>query len=72
MQTLVFNTTLKTVKLYSGEVGSSLILEQFDNVPTVKPREEGFYEVFQKNSELEPQIPIARFPIANTNMFIMK
>jgi hypothetical protein len=72
MQTIVFNTTLRTVKLYAGEAQTSTILEHFDNVPTVKPKEEGFYEVFQKNNELDPQVPVARFPIANTNMLIVK
>lgn len=68
MQTLVFNTTTKTVKVYSGEKEKSEIMCDWDRVPTVKVLE-GFYEVHQKN-EFDKSMPIARFPIAATNMLI--
>ena len=75
-QLLVFNTTLKTVKLYEGNEESK-ILYHFFNIPTVKVKEEGqYYEVIQKGSDMisseERSTPIARFPIANTNMLIEK
>ena len=72
MQTLVFNTSTKSAKLYeAGE--SSVILFTFDNVPTVKI-EEGYYQVMQMDSTSteEKRVPVARFPIANTNMIIKK
>lgn len=74
-QTLVFNTTLKTAKVYNEVSGISPIIYTFDNVPTVKPKEEGYYEVIQRgyNDEgLETNYPVARFPIASTNMLIEK
>jgi hypothetical protein len=72
MQTLVFNTSTKSVKLYEASV-SSTILFTFDNVPTVKI-EEGYYQVMQMDSTSteEKRVPVARFPIANTNMIIKK
>ena len=72
MQTLVFNTSTKSAKLYvAGE--SSVILYTFDNVPTVKI-EDGYYQVMQMDSTStdEKRVPVARFPIANTNMIIKK
>jgi hypothetical protein len=73
MQTLVFNTTTKTAKLYTGKSEDSEILYTFDDVPTVKI-EDGFYQVMQIDgtSVEEKRIPVARFPIANTNMLIKK
>lgn len=76
MQTLVFNTTLKTVKVYESEQYTK-ILYSFDNIPTVKVKEEGqYYEVIQKGVDMmtseEKNTPIARFPISNTNMLIEK
>ena len=76
MQTLVFNTTLKTVKIYEAEKYTK-VLYDFDNIPTVKVKEEGqYYEVIQKGIDMmtseERSLPIARFPIANTNMLIEK
>jgi len=76
MQTLVFNTTLKTVKIYEEEKYTK-VLYDFDNIPTVKVKEEGqYYEVIQKGIDMmtseERSLPIARFPIANTNMLIEK
>jgi hypothetical protein len=72
MQTLVFNTSTKSVKLYEGNE-SSPILYTFENVPTVK-FEEGFYQVMQMDSTSteEKRVPVARFPISNTNMIIKK
>jgi hypothetical protein len=72
MQTLVFNTSTKSVKLYEGNE-SSPILYTFDSVPTVKIIE-GYYEVMQidATSVEEKRVPVARFPIANTNMLIKK
>lgn len=74
MQTLVFNTTTKSVKLYSGKMEGSEILHQFSNVPTVK-KEENYYEVIEEieNSEgLKSRFPIARLPISQTNMIILR
>lgn len=75
MQTLTFNSTEKVVKLYEGEMENSPILYTYKNVPTVKPKEEGYYEVIQKVTTMdgsEQNIPVARFPISNTNMIIIK
>ena len=74
MQTLVFNSTLKTVKVYEGNE-DSLIIYSFNNVSTVKPKEEGYYEVVQKEQHedgIDKSYPIARYPISNTNMIINK
>lgn len=71
MQTLVFNTKTKHVTLYSQEPGTN-ILANFSEVPTVKVME-SYYEVMQKQTDengTENRIPVARFPISNTNMFI--
>ena len=72
MQTLVFNTSTKSAKLYEGNESSSN-LYTFDSVPTVKIIE-GYYEVMQidATSVEEKRVPVARFPIANTNMLIKK
>jgi hypothetical protein len=73
MQTLTFNTTTKEVKLLSGPVGTSLVLESFENVSTVKCSELGFYEIMQKQDmETNSAIPVLRVPISNTNMLITK
>jgi hypothetical protein len=73
MQTLIFNTTTKKVKLLSGSQGESKVLETFDNVSTVKCSELGFYEVMQKaESQSVTSIPVMRLPISNTNMLIEK
>jgi hypothetical protein len=45
MQKLVFNTTTKTVEI-TFEDG---LIKNYSDVPTVKVREEGFYEVMQKD-----------------------
>lgn len=68
MQELTFNTTLKTAKVIF-ENGEERI---FDDVPTVKVRPEGFYEIMQKDMDDDKQYPVYRTPIANTNMSIEK
>ena len=68
MQTLVFNTTTKSVKVTEGN--NLTILFQYENVPTVKVLD-SFYEVMQKD-EFEKSTPVLRLPIANTNMVIKK
>lgn len=67
MQTLVFNTTTKTVQitLENGEV------ENFEDVPTVAITE-GFYEVRQTDMMEDKRYPVFRAPIANTNMKIKR
>jgi hypothetical protein len=71
-QLLLFNSTEKTVVLSSGfGVGDELI--KFDNVPTVKITEDGYYEVMQRTGDNPgTSIPVLRVPIANTNMLIQK
>lgn len=77
LQTLEFNTTTKSVKIYDGPSESSIILYRFDNIPTVKV-ENGYYEVMQNdsidenNSSYPKRIPVARFPLSNTNMLIKR
>ena len=72
MQTLVFNTSTKSAKLDDG-AESTTILYTFNDVPTVKIVE-NYYEVMQidATSVEEKRVPVARFPIANTNMLIKK
>jgi hypothetical protein len=70
MQTLIFNTTTKEIKLYKDAAEQSEILAHLTNVPTVKVLE-AFYEVMQKD-EFDKNYPVLRLPIANTNMFIKK
>jgi hypothetical protein len=69
MQTLVFNTTTKTAKLYEGFAEKSEILISYTDVPTVKVMDDGFYQVMQRDA-MEKQLPVLRLPIANTNMII--
>mgnify|MGYP006273923887 CR=1 FL=1 len=73
MQTLVFNTTTKSAKLYEGKDEDSTLRYNFSDVPTVKILD-GFYEVMQIDgtSVEDKRVPVARFPIANTNMLIKK
>ncbi len=71
MQTLTFNSTTKKVQLLSGSRETGMLLETFDNVPTVKV-ENGYYEVMQKLEENGGVVPVLRVPIANTNMTIQK
>jgi hypothetical protein len=71
MQTLVFNTTKKTIKVTDGNINDSKVIFEAENVSTVKVLTEGLYEVMQKD-ENENARPILRFPISNTNMVIEK
>ena len=51
------------------------IMFVFLNVPTVKPMESGYYEVYQKSEDFDGNtstVPVFRAPIANTNMIIQK
>ncbi len=73
MQTLTFNTKLKTAVLNDGKRGNSKILESFEKITTVKVRE-GYYEVMQEKTKEDMEttaIPIFRVPISNTNMVII-
>lgn len=72
MQTLIFNTTKKYIRLTSGSRGSSSIIENMENITTVKVSSDGFYEVMQKLDESSNAIPVMRLPISNTNMIIEK
>jgi hypothetical protein len=69
MQTLVFNTTTRTAKLYEGVAEKSDIIIAYTEVPTVKVMDDGFYQVMQLDA-MEKQLPVLRVPIANTNMFV--
>ena len=71
MLTLTFNTQEKTVKITNDK---DFILKTYDNVPTVKVRNEGYYEIMQKQTEYDEStsIPVCRLPIQNTLMFIEK
>lgn len=73
IQTLVFNTTNKTAVLYAGKMEDSEIFYSFLNVPTVK-KDENFYEVMEEfeGENGKSRYPVARFPISNTNMIILK
>ena len=71
MQTLVFNTTKKTIKVTEGNLNDSKVIFEAENVSTVKVLPEGLYEVMQKD-ENDNARPILRFPISNTNMVIEK
>ena len=71
MQTLIFNTTSKTVKVYDGYPNDSTLLYSYDEVPTVGLRD-NYYEVMQKYGDDRTSIPVLRVPIANTNMQIIK
>jgi hypothetical protein len=72
MQTLIFNTTTKEVKLYEGEKNHSKLLEMLTDVPTVRVGDSGYYEVMKKLESEDKNIPVLRVPISNTNMFIEK
>jgi len=71
MQSLLFNTTKKTIKVTEGNINDSKIIFEAENVSTVKVLPEGLYEVMQKD-ENDNTRPILRFPISNTNMVIEK
>jgi hypothetical protein len=75
LQTLVFNTTDKTARVFSASIPEEIIFD-LENVTTVKPLD-GYYEVMQKiDSSSAPSgysaIPVLRLPIVNTNMVIEK
>lgn len=70
MQTLLFNTTTKSVTLYEGQTAANKILLELENIPTVKPQE-GYYEVIQSDID-EKKYPVLRLPISNTNMIIKR
>jgi hypothetical protein len=72
MQTLIFNTTEKTIEVNEGGV----VLYSLENITTVKPLD-GYYEVMQRvDSDTAPSgysaIPVLRLPICATNMRIIK
>ena len=69
MQTLIFNSTDKTVVLQEGFRGMELL--NFKDVPTVKV-ENGYYEVMQKSGENGGVVPVLRVPMSNTNMLIQR
>jgi hypothetical protein len=69
MQILVFNTTTKTIKVYS-DLKTMEIIHDLSNIPTVKVYE-NYYEVIQKD-EFDKPYPVLRLPIANTNMIIQR
>jgi len=72
MQTLVFNTTERKVKVYKDihcKYQTSDCIYEFENVPTVKVLD-GFYEVMQEENNFK--YPVLRVPISNTNMIIEK
>lgn len=71
MQTLVFNTKTKKVVVYEGTPEVSKIIHSFTDVPTVTVAST-YYEVKAKQiiNDIENRVPVARFPISNTNMLI--
>jgi hypothetical protein len=71
MQTLIFNTTEKSVKLQNSIFDNSSVEYSLLNTPTVK-MENGYYEVMQTQETTGKAIPVLRVPIANTNMIITK
>lgn len=71
MMTLIFNTTEKAVDIHTKYPDSGPPIETFRDVPTVKVREEGMYEVFQTGDDGRVY-PIVRFPVCDTIMFIRK
>ena len=75
MQLLKFRTVTKTTTLYSNsskDIETNTLSEfSFDNVSTVAIRD-GFYEIMVKKTVNSNAIPVARLPIANTNMLIME
>ena len=70
MQTLIFNTTTKTVAIKEGFT----IMYEFINVPTVKPMD-GYYEIYVRTEDSDGNtstVPVFRAPIGLTNMIITK
>jgi hypothetical protein len=72
MQTLIFNTAKKQIKLLDGPREQSKVLETFENVSTVRV-EVNYYEVMQKTSTDEDakSFPVMRVSITNTNMILI-
>ena len=70
MQTLLFNTTNKEVKLFSSSLHESKLLLMFTDIPTVRMSSDGYYEVMKRDELNDRNIPVLRVPIANTNMVI--
>lgn len=68
MQTLVFNTVNKTVKVYEDHAELSQRLYDINDVSTVRI-EGSYYEVMQKHSDGFVK-PILRLPISNTIMLL--
>ena len=69
VQTLVFRTKEKTTTLYDDMVEKNPVPDfSFDNVNTVAIRED-YDEVMVKKGT--STIPVARFPIACTNMILL-
>lgn len=68
MQTLIFNTTTKTVILFEGSANVTKVLQKLSDIPTVKISDR-FYEVVQKDQS-DKVFPVLRVPICNTNMII--
>jgi hypothetical protein len=70
MQTLLFNTTNKEIKLFDSSLHESKLLFMFTDIPTVRMSSDGYYEVMKKDELNDRNIPVLRVPIANTNMLI--
>jgi hypothetical protein len=72
MQTLIFNTAKKQIKLLDGPRDNAKVLETFENVSTVRV-EVNYYEVMQKTSidEDTKSFPVMRVSITNTNMILI-
>ena len=69
LQTLIFDTDNKKVKLYTGLAERSDIIVEFNDISTVMIAD-GYYQVMRRLSNLKT-IPVLRVPISNTNMFIL-
>ncbi len=67
MQTLIFNTTTKTVEI-TFENGNT---KTFEDIPTVAIME-GFYEIRQTDMMDDKRYPILRLPISSTIMEIKR
>jgi len=71
MQTLLFNTTKKEVKLFSDNPHTSKMVFMFTDIPTVRMCD-GYYEVMKIDELSDKNIPVLRVPIHATNMLIEK
>lgn len=69
---LEFDTQSKEARVYLGlDPSTRIIYKYFTNVPTVKVREEGYYEIMQKQgTENSSAIPVMRLPVSSTVMEI--